>query len=291
MTTLSCADANSSNVDNKQTENTQTDQPSGFVLVEGGSFQMGNINGDSDEKPVRTVTLDDFYMSKTEVTVGEFKRFVDATKYRTEAETSGGGWVRIGGFTMRSDAYWNNPYVTQTDNHPVVLISWSDAIKYCNWLSEQEGLTLAYTINGTTVVWNREANGYRLPSEAEWEFAARGGNLSEDLLYSGSNNIDEVAWYDDNSNGTHIVGMKQPNPLGLYDMSGNVWEWCWDWYSYDYPSQAETNPKGASSGPYHVIRGSGWTHSDHNARSTNRYTIHSPHRYFNTGFRVVRSAL
>lgn len=121
--------------------------------------------------------------------------------------------------------------------HPVVNVSWEDAQNYCLWLSEKTGKT------------------YRLPTEAEWEFAARGGTLSQGFLYAGGNDISEVAWYTKNSGyETHSVGGKKANELGLHDMSGNVWEWCSDWYG-DYPAGAQTNPTGPASGSYRVYRG------------------------------------
>ncbi|MCB5262482.1 MAG: formylglycine-generating enzyme family protein, partial [Candidatus Cloacimonetes bacterium] len=163
-------------------------------------------------------------------------------------------------------------------NYPVYYVSWFNAIEYSNRRSMQEGLTpcYSYSSNGTNPDswpngWNSDynnhtnvncnwtANGYRLPTEAEWHFAARGGNQTHNYTYSGSNTIGDVAWYDGNNNpsGTKPVGGKLPNELGLYDMSGNVWEWCWDIYG-NYPSGPQNNPTGSNSGSGRVRRGGSW---------------------------------
>ena len=156
--------------------------PANMVRVSGGTFMMGSPPSEAgrwDNETQRRVTVGSFYMGKHTVTVGEFRRFVNATGYRTDAEKSGGGYVWINNdWVQRADANWKNPYFSQGDNHPVVLVSWNDAVQYANWLSEQERLTPAYTINGTNVIWNRSANGYRLPTEAEWEYAARAGTTT-----------------------------------------------------------------------------------------------------------------
>ncbi|MDR1868349.1 MAG: SUMF1/EgtB/PvdO family nonheme iron enzyme [Treponema sp.] len=257
----------------------QTATPSpALVRVEGGTFQMGSNDGLDDESPVHTVTITGFYMGKYEVTQKE--------------------WTAIMG---------NNPSEFKGDNLPVENISWYDAIEYCNRLSEKEKLTPAYTINKSekdwrnnnewddikwTVLWNRNANGFRLPTEAEWEYAARGGNGSPgNYTYAGSNNVGDVAWYGDNSAGsTQEVGAKKPNGLGVYDMSGNVWEWCWDWYG-DYTSGAQTDPIGASSGSFRVHRGGSWSIPARFARSALRRNGSPDARNFVLGFRIVRSAL
>ena len=203
----------------------------------------------------------------------------------------------------------SNPAEGETQgNRPVDQVSWYACLVYCNKRSINEGLTPCYTVKGSknpsdwgsipkrknsdwdAVTCNFEANGYRLPTEAEWEYLARGGNTtnSGQTIYSGSDAIDEVAWYRENSGGkTHEVKKKEPNDLGLYDMSGNVWEWCWDRYNI---ITTDTSSVGTSSGSSRVQRGSGWNMDAYYCRTTYR-TCSDPNLdgHF-MGFRVVRSA-
>jgi len=274
--------------------------PTGFVRVEGGTFMMGSNDGESDEKPVHQVTLSPFYMAKHELSVGEFRAFVNATGYRTNAETGGGAYIWTGStWEKKKDANWKNPYITQTDTHPVSCVSWYDAIAYCNWMSSKEGITPCYSISGNTapadwskgtVVCNWAAEGYRLPTEAEWEYAARGGNKSKGYTYSGSNDIGSVAWYSVNSGSkTQAVGTKQANELGIHDMSGNVWEWCWDKYG-DYPNSLQNNPTGSTSGSNIVLRGGSWGSFGGNyCRVSNRLNDYPGRSNYYYGVRVVRA--
>lgn len=224
-----------------------------MVSVPGGSFTMGRTlggTGYNDELPTHTVTLSPFYISKFEVKQAE--------------------WIAVMG---------SNPSNFTGDlNRPVEKVSWYATLVYCNKRSIAEGLTPAYTINGSTnptawgtipatnnATWNNVvcelgANGYRLPTEAEWEFAARGGVSTPDYLYSGGDTVGNVAWYQTNSGSTsHTVGQKIANALGLYDMSGNVQEWVWDWYGL-YNSSSAINPTGPISNADNrkVIRGGSW---------------------------------
>ncbi len=232
-----------------------------FKLVEGGTFQMGSTDERHDENPVHTVRVSSFYMCDHEVTQKEYR-----------------------------DVMGTNPSKFSGDNLPVERVSWYNAVEYCNKLSIKEGLTPCYTINGSSTTCNFNANGYRLPTESEWEYAARGGKKSNGYTYAGSNSVGNVAWYDDNSGSqTHNVKTKAPNELGLYDMSGNVWEWCWDWYG-NYSSGSQTNPSGSSSGSYRVERGGSWYSYPSNGRVAFRYYDSPSRKYNNLGFRVVRSA-
>ena len=205
--------------------------PKGMVFVEGGTFEMGSNDGDDDEKPEHSVTVSDFYIGKYEVTQGEY----EAVMGKNPAGEYGTG-----------------------DSYPVYYVSWYDAVEFCNKLSDKEGLNRCYSGSGENIKCDFNVNGYRLPTEAEWEYAACGGNKSNGYKYSGSNDLKQVAWYSDNSgNKTHSVGETQANELGIFDMSGNVYEWCWDWYG-DYSSSSQNNPRGSSSGSYRVCRGGSW---------------------------------
>jgi formylglycine-generating enzyme len=188
-----------------------------LILVEGGTFEMGSENRWKNERPVHTVTISyDYYISKYEVTYDLYEQYARETKSRRPSLD-----------------------VKKRGQRPVEGVSWFDAIKFSNWLSVKEGLTPVYDIKGNLTTCDFTANGYRLPTEAEWEFAARGGNKSEGFRHAGSNNPNEVAWYADNSNGEYqLVGLKQPNELGIHDMNGNMWEWCWDWYAPLYYSRS-----------------------------------------------------
>jgi len=219
-----------------------------FVAVKGGTFQMGSNSGRIDEKPVHSVTVSDFNISKTEVTFEQYDAFCDAI-----------------GRDKPDDEGWGR------GNRPVIYVDWQDAFDYCEWMSKTTGET------------------YRLPTEAEWEYAARGGSKSKGYTYSGGNNLYAVAWYDNNSRDkTHPVAQKQPNELGLYDMSGNVYEWCSDWYG-DYSSSPQTDPQGSNSEEYRVLRGGGWLHHDSGCRVAFRLGYSPDGRYNFYGFRLVLS--
>jgi uncharacterized repeat protein (TIGR02543 family) len=249
------------------------------VLVNRGSFQMGNTRGDSegydDEKPVHTVTLTyDYYIGQYEVTFDEYDAYCKATG---ESKPKDEGWGR--------------------GNRPVINVTWWDGISYCNWLSEQAGLPKAYDNSGNLLDKNgrqttdiTQVEGYRLPTEAEWEYAARGGQKStSDYKYAGSNNIDEVAWYRNNSTGkTQEVGQKSPNELGIYDMSGNVWEWCHDWYA-SYSNTTQTNPIGPNSDSVRIGSGGSWGNRARDCRVAHR-NGRAPSGIFDfIGLRVVRT--
>ncbi|MBD3288807.1 SUMF1/EgtB/PvdO family nonheme iron enzyme [candidate division KSB1 bacterium] len=233
-----------------------------MILIKGGTFQMGDTNGigEADEVPVHEVTLSDFYLSPYEVTQKEWQ-----------------------------DIMGDNPSKFKGDNLPVENVSWYDAVEFCNKKSEAEGLAPCYRIDGENVSCDFSANGYRLPTEAEWEYAARGGNKAEETIYSGSDNPDKVAWYVKNSKETtHPVGQKSANELGLYDMSGNVYEWTWTRY-HKYPSEPQTNPVGPDRGGHRMFRGASWFSIAENLRVSFRNRDHHEFKSAYLGLRLCRS--
>ena len=231
-----------------QTSTTIPDKPE-VILVQGGTFTMGSTV-EKYETP-HTVTLSSYSIGKYPVTVGQYKKYCTAT-----------------GAEMPQAPSWG-----WQDKHPMVNVTYNDAVSYCNWLGETYG------------------GDWRLPTEAQWEFAARGGTKSNKYTYSGSDDLDEAGWYADNAGGkTQSVGRKKANELGIYDMSGNVWEWCKDWYDRDYyTSSPSTNPKGATSGAYRVLRGGSWCSSASYCRVAYRYFIDPTYRFNLNGFRVALS--
>ena len=263
-----------------------------FVFVKGGAFKNTKSNYYG-----KGITISDFYIAKNEVTQREW-----------------------------TDVMGSNPSKFKGDNLPVEMVNWYDAVEYCNKKSSKEGLRPYYNIDKTTkdsgnkpdpqfgdldtVKWtvtiNAGANGYRLPTEAEWEYAAGGGQLSKSYTFSGSDDIDEVAWYwknagdkklsgpwlwsviEENHDQNKPVGAKKPNELGLFDMSGNVREWCWDWYEDDIPTKT-TDPKGAPNGYRRVWRGGGWIGAGYCTESAFRGNLAANGAGPDQGFRVCRN--
>lgn len=227
---------------------------------------MGCIQGDTnctpDESPAHSVTLSTFRMSKYETTNIQFAVFLNAMGNQTEGSAPwydeissyarisfiGGVWVVDAGY----------------ENYPVTGVTWYGATAYCTWA------------------------GGRLPTEAQWEYAARGGNLSNNVIYAGSSNVDDVAIYYSAGNYSEAqsVGQKSPNEMNLYDMSGNVWEWCSDWNG-PYNSSAQTNPTGPNFGSYKILRGGGWLSNAVGCRVSYRICFGPGHRTHDSGFRLV----
>ncbi len=320
-----------------------------MVLVPGGTFRMGDVfaEGAEHEKPVHQVQLDSFFLSKTEVTVAQFRAFVEATGYRTSAEhpdnpdgfqkefaaerpktmaerlrrhqqvlaTADGTAVwdveRSRWVGYRPGTYWKTPGFEQGDQDPVVAVSWDDAINYCNWLSKQRGLPIAYDVkdgklldqDGKQTTDVRKVKGYRLPTEAEWEFAAREGG--REVRFGTGNSVaksSEFVFRADagtysylepglNRKKTLPVGNLVANRLGLHDMSGNAWEWTSDDYAA-YDSATQRNPYVASQDehPQKVLRGGRWGGDAAEARVFSRAPFLANDRCNNSGFRIARTA-
>ncbi len=257
-----------------------------MVLVHGGTFQMGDLFGDGrDGETVHPVTIDDFFIGETEVTVAEFRRFVEATNYVTEAEQQGTAKVYVfvndstRGWVDSTGISWQNPGYDQTDKHPVVAVSWKDANAYTDWLSK---------------TWGKP---YRLPTEAEWEYAARNGgkkikypwgNEPQDNVANFADASTPYPWAADSLNDSYkktAPAKSFPaNELGLYEMSGNVWEWVEDWHS-SYPLEEQVNPAGPATGEYRVMRGGSWINGPY--RNSARNWDDPTARYHNLGFRIA----
>ncbi len=277
--------------------------------VEGGTFKMGSEDGYADEQPVHKVRVVDFRIARTPTTNYQFGLFCAATGRNLAAHTP--FWGRYG-------------------NNPVVQVMWYDAVEYANWLSSQLGFSSAYRVDKTTKDPNNQANdvikwtvepldkaaGFRLPTEAEWEYAARGGKKSNDTPYAGSDTLEAVGWFWQNSGDQLLsgewdqeairrsncrgrtVGELQPNELGLYDMSGNVWEWCWDWYGEDFYEVCKKeqsllkpytpNPTGPQSGSRRVLRGGSWYYPAANCRVAMRSNLNPGYGNNAMGFRLLQ---
>jgi len=252
-----------------------------MVAVEGGQFEMGctseQFDCGVDEQPAHEVRVDDFYISRYEVTNAQFCSFLNSVDVGANASKNGKQFIALDQ-KLSQIQYVNGEFVPEAGrgNYPVVEVSWFGAAAFCKWA------------------------GGRLPTEAEWEYAARGGSKSEGFLYSGGNQLDEVAWHYGNSkrdnssgfyenHGTMPVGLKQPNELGIYDMTGNVYEWCSDRYNRDYYGYSPVeNPKGPESGYSRVLRGGSWGDEPKACRVAYRVSVGEYTNYFMYGFRFVK---
>lgn len=231
-----------------------------MVYVEGGTFTMGCTSEQggecgNDESPNRQTTVSSYYIGMLEVTQSQWEKVMGTSIYQQRD---------------KANSSWPWPLRGAGPDYPMYYVSWEEAKEFCARLSRQTG------------------KNYTLPTEAEWEYAARGGNKQEGTKYSGGWSVDDVAWYDGNSSSsTHPCGTKRANALGIYDMSGNVYEWCEDWYANQYLQYDNNNPKGASSGSYRVLRGGGWGDYAKDCRVAFRNNNTPSNRYSTCGFRVV----
>ncbi len=310
-----------------------------MVYIEGGTFEMGDIL-DEDvplASPVHTVAVSSFHLAKYEVTVEQFAAFAAVTGYVTLAEdptqrsrqamrhpavpgdaeylerlTTRGAWVLTtpSDGEWVADANWKNPQYAQSPKDPVAGVSWWDAVSYCNWLSRKEGLPVAYNLasggllddEGRPTTDVTKVRGYRLPTETEWEFAARergqkirfgnGQDLARasEINFDASNGEYSFAEKGECRGKTTPVGSFDPNGLGLYDMSGNVWEWCSDFVDR-YPSGSTTNPYQVNGdiGQRRAARGGTWVGDASLARVSPRFGWVAEDRCNNVGFRVAKS--
>jgi formylglycine-generating enzyme required for sulfatase activity len=241
------------------------------ILVQGGSFDMGcteeQIKCDGDEKRVHKVTLSSYYLSKYEITNAQYSAFLNDIGADPIGTYKRDDYIHITKPSCMIN-YEEEKFVPQKgkENFPAIEVTWFGAQAFSEWL------------------------GGRLPTEAEWEYAARGGRKSQNYIYSGSNKVEEVAWYDQNSREKlREVGLKKPNELGFYDMSGNVWEWCYDWYDR-YPRREQTNPLGPDYGYGKVIRGGSYLYYGRFCRVANRGSSTPAYCFNNYGFRIYLPA-
>ncbi|MBU1710789.1 MAG: formylglycine-generating enzyme family protein, partial [Proteobacteria bacterium] len=235
-----------------------------MIAVKGGCFQMGSNFGAADEKPAHEVCVDDFYIGRYEVTQGQWLRVMEV----------------------------NPAYFDRGDNYPVEQVSWNDVQKFIYKLNLQnETYSLQPEVSSLSEAGrsNRKSGKFRLPTEAEWEYACRSGGKKEE--YCGGENVDALAWYESNSgSATHPVGTRQPNGLGIYDMSGNVWEWSGDWFDTGYyAASPRDNPKGSNFGKDRVFRGGSWNFKAKYVRSASRFWLAPADRHYFLGFRLVLS--
>ncbi len=294
--------------------------PPGMVLIPSGEFEMGRHvgGGGSDELPVHDVYIDSFYIFIYETTNEEYCAYLNSAWTQGLIEVNGGIVYKAGdsepycntySVDSNSRIHWDGSTFTVTsgkENHPMVEVSWYGAVAYSNWQSAQEGLQLSYDLETWECNW--DAHGYRLPTEAEWEYAARGGNHDPYNKYPWGDGIDgsnanylgsgdpyetgahpwttPVGYYD---GGQTPPGTDIANGYGLYDMAGNVWDWCNDWYSSSYYSSSPPydNPHGPSDGDYPVLRGGSWDHYVNVLRCANRDRVDADNRHGNVGFRLV----
>jgi formylglycine-generating enzyme required for sulfatase activity len=289
--------------------------------IPAGEFEMGSPESDEDaqneEKPQHRVRITQpFYLGVHPVTVGQFRRFVEATGYQTDAEKDGEGglgWdAAANGWRENPKFNWRSSGRDETDDHPVVNVTWFDATAFSDWLSAQEGQK------------------YRLPTEAEWEYACRAGTTTRYSFGDEPEALGQYAWYVVNSNRrTHPVGEKKPNGFGLYDMHGHVWEWCYDWFDpfyykrspvddpcgpfrrwcsvwydqssrewcydwdneedYELPPDEDPDPRGPICAPHRVFRGGGWHNDPRLERSAYRSAYTPERRHHDLGFRLARA--
>ncbi len=269
-----------------------------LIFIDGGQFQMGgHWDGfffSAGNKYVAIVYS--YYLAKYEVTISEFLKFMNKVKIEKNGYSRGRKLIEINNSTSAiafTDSFtFRGNSIATNEESPVTEITWYGAIEFCNWLSRESGQQEVFEfLDDNSITWNVNANGYRLPTEAEWEYAARGRG-SEKLPWSGCKSEDELrrySWLKSNSKSQlHLVGSRLPNALGLYDMTGNAWEWCWDRYG-TYPGDTQHSPRGSNVGDTRLIRGGGAGDMNVNARIANRSHLKPEGNNFYVGFRVAKN--
>ena len=262
-----------------------------MVFIQGGTFRMGSSLSGQDiikrfpgavswkewfasEQPIHDVTLPGFWMGACEVTRAQFARFIQETDYKTDAQKAGEAYgydLTLGSWKQVKGLRWDNPGFEQDGSHPVTCVSWYDARVFCGWLTQKTGVF------------------FRLPTEAEWEYACRAGAVARYPFGDDEAGLERYAWYGANADSkTHPAGRKQPNNWGLFDMAGDVWEWCQDLYG-DYPARGVMDPSGPPWGQKRVVRGGGWGSSAQDCRPARRYGYGSGARLDIVGFRLCFS--
>jgi formylglycine-generating enzyme required for sulfatase activity len=271
---------------------THEDPPTNSMQMRFASITPGDL--DRWAVPQKVALRRAFMISVTEVTRGQYKKFADAMLYQTYAEQSHGpepGSLAPSGEGKRA---WKDKLTWRTcgvedDDAPITCVAWEDAIRFCNWLSEKEGFKPCYQPNANDI-WacDFQANGYRLPTDAEWEYAAR---LGQDLETSWAlEHAEGFGWFrPESADKPHPVGKKPASPSGLCDVWGNVWEWCWDWYVDLEDLRASANPTGPTTGQERVIWGGGWNDSPKEIAKQPRRGLPPDHRATDVGFRIVRT--
>ncbi|MGA1840150.1 MAG: SUMF1/EgtB/PvdO family nonheme iron enzyme, partial [bacterium] len=261
-----------------------------FIFIKGGIFMMGSPESEVGRKEGETlhqVKLGNFYMAKHQVTIAKFETFISESKCRTDADKDGGSyiwngkeWIKKSGINWKCDTKGK---LQKNKEHPVIHVSWNDATEYCRWLSDRSNIT------------------FRLPTEAEWEYACRAGTKTPfntgDNLTTDQANYDGNFPYKSNPKGKYIgrttpVGSYRPNSWGLYDMHGNIWEWCMDWHSQEYYDECKKkgiveNPEGPETGSHRVLRGGSWLADAPDCRSALRGSTDPVNRRGSIGFRLV----
>lgn len=252
--------------------------PGEFIYISGGKFSMGSPSGTPymNEQPQHMVTVDPFYMDSTELKITKFFEFLSSSDTNFIVDP----------LERKKNYYY------ETVGGPVAGVSFNNALLYCNWRSKKDRLVPCYTFNSNgTVSYNKSANGYRLPTEAEWEYACRAKSITTYSFAEDSSMAEIYAWYAPNSNTIKAVATKKPNAFGLYDMHGNVSEWVWDWYpdaAPYYPMTDQTNPVGGL-GTTRVYRGGSYKNYAINLRSAKRFSGRPQNRYEDVGIRLARN--